>query len=508
MSLQNTYTRFLASPRKEALALNPSIHYITTAIAVHGADEIIKQLNREHITLKKRKEKVLSSIETSDSLVVEVETEIEFLTSGANYLPGLDDNFLADHIVRFPMVHIVNFEKGLIKQARLHWDQSNILKQLNVIGRSGRNWPIRDGAEQVRSITDSLSHQTSTSSLGINAPVESTNGIPVKSTATNGTTPSRQDPHTSLHLFNPESTPKEVQVRAPRSNSGAFRPPSRDLESIIGDSDQREVSKPLPPKARSSFSKGQTFELGEHNEQDTAETPKNWEKTKLLDPKKYNHFEFGDGEEAKTEALKPKLQQGKGASSWDFEDFVTPEKKPVKFRKDDVRHFGWSDDDEAAQDSPVKHPKKLVPRKDAQTHFTMRDEDETDGSAPKILANAINRRNDSHFEIADASPVGSIKPHIDQKSGNKSINSQCDITGDDESDSFFGGFGKESSHSGIHIAGNGQGQRKNLGKTWSWDQASPSNAPGTKENIPGKTQGVSRKETSQTEHTSKGFWDF
>jgi hypothetical protein len=105
MSLKNIYLRFLAAPRKDVLVPDASIHYITTAIAVNGADEVLKQLHREHITLKKRKEAVLSSIETSDSLVLEIETEIEFLTSGANYLPGLDDNFLADHVVRFPMVN-------------------------------------------------------------------------------------------------------------------------------------------------------------------------------------------------------------------------------------------------------------------------------------------------------------------------------------------------------------------------------------------------------------------
>ena len=105
MSLQRTYTTFLASPNANALANGVTFHYITTAISVNGPDQIIQQLNRENLSqLKKRVQKVLSSVETGNALVLEVETEIEFLTSGANWLPGLDDNFLADHIVRFPVV--------------------------------------------------------------------------------------------------------------------------------------------------------------------------------------------------------------------------------------------------------------------------------------------------------------------------------------------------------------------------------------------------------------------
>jgi hypothetical protein len=105
MSLEQIYTRFLSTPNADVLDPSVTFHYITTAISVNGPEEIIKQLTRENLRqLKKRVQKPLSSIETDNSLVLEVETEIEFLTSGANWLPGLDDNFLADHIVRFPVV--------------------------------------------------------------------------------------------------------------------------------------------------------------------------------------------------------------------------------------------------------------------------------------------------------------------------------------------------------------------------------------------------------------------
>ena len=110
MSLQNTYTRFLAAPKPDVLADSATIHYITTAVSVSGPEKIIRDLTRENLSqLKKRAEKVLSAVETGNTLVLEVETEIEFLTSGCNWLPGLDDNFIADQVVRFPVVRFPLF---------------------------------------------------------------------------------------------------------------------------------------------------------------------------------------------------------------------------------------------------------------------------------------------------------------------------------------------------------------------------------------------------------------
>jgi hypothetical protein len=104
MSLQQTYTRFLSSPSADLLAPSASMHYVTTTATVNTADAIINHLKREHTVLKKRGEKVLSAVETADSLVLEIETEIEFLRNGGSYLPAMDENFLADQVVFFPAV--------------------------------------------------------------------------------------------------------------------------------------------------------------------------------------------------------------------------------------------------------------------------------------------------------------------------------------------------------------------------------------------------------------------
>lgn len=85
------------------------MHFITTLITVNSAEAITKYLSRESGQLKKRVEKPLAAIENADSLVLEMETEMEFLNSGGNYLPALDDNFLADQVVMVPIVSFFHF---------------------------------------------------------------------------------------------------------------------------------------------------------------------------------------------------------------------------------------------------------------------------------------------------------------------------------------------------------------------------------------------------------------
>ena len=45
-------------------------------------------------------------VEGRHALSVDVETTLEFLNGGGAYLPGLDDNFVADRTVTFPMVSV------------------------------------------------------------------------------------------------------------------------------------------------------------------------------------------------------------------------------------------------------------------------------------------------------------------------------------------------------------------------------------------------------------------
>jgi hypothetical protein len=113
MSLQAAFKQFLAAPNTSLLSEDASLHYITTLVTQNGPAEIIKHLNSQSHQLKKKEEKFLDVVEGEHALAVESETTIEFLTGGGAYLPGLDDNFLADRTVTFPIVclsilHIVS----------------------------------------------------------------------------------------------------------------------------------------------------------------------------------------------------------------------------------------------------------------------------------------------------------------------------------------------------------------------------------------------------------------
>lgn len=484
MSLQQVYTRFLASPDSKALFESPSMHFITTLITINSTEEILKYLTREPTFLKKRIEKPLSAIENSDSLVLEMETEMEFISSGGNYLPALDDNFLADQVVMVPIVHIVNFEDGLIKQIRLYWDQSCLLKQIGVIGRNGRNWPIKDGRDQCKLVGTSVVGTTNAPGAPKPAPVavQSGNGNRTRagtrkssasSVASSTTTNPTRDPHRSLSLFTPQEDDTE-RIKGPAiAPRGSAKPPTRDLVEIIGTNESGEPIQKQPEtfmarKGNNGFAAQRTFEIGSENDK----TPKNVERTVILDPKKYHHFEFADEpEERPLPAQAALTKQSKHSSSWGFEDFTTPEKRPLKHRKDDERHFGWSDDEEKPE--PIKLPKKMVPRKDSETHFSIKDTD-TPETVAKMKPTGIGRPSvNSHFEIADESPAG---PRVKKPTqGKAALNNISGHWGENDSPSggFFEAFGKEQATGGINIAGDGIGTRKSKGREWNNDDEVP-----------------------------------
>lgn len=104
MSLRASYEAFLATPSASALAPQASINYIPTLTTVADPEAVIRHLSAQTKVLTKKNEKILGAIEGESGLCLDVETTIEFNTGGGAYLPGLDDNFLADRIVVFPMV--------------------------------------------------------------------------------------------------------------------------------------------------------------------------------------------------------------------------------------------------------------------------------------------------------------------------------------------------------------------------------------------------------------------
>ena len=104
MSLSAAYQQFLAAPSPEALAGDATLSYVTTLTSFSEAAQIVRHLGSQQKVLRKQSEKVLSAIENDRAVFLEIETTIEFISGGGAYLPGLDDNFLADRIVVFPIV--------------------------------------------------------------------------------------------------------------------------------------------------------------------------------------------------------------------------------------------------------------------------------------------------------------------------------------------------------------------------------------------------------------------
>lgn len=113
--MADIYQRFLASPSESLLTSNAALHYITTTSSIREPAAIVKHLQAQSKLVEKKSEVVLSSTESSNSVVLETETTLKFVRSGGLILPQMDDNMLADMTAVCPMVwfsSIVDREQG------------------------------------------------------------------------------------------------------------------------------------------------------------------------------------------------------------------------------------------------------------------------------------------------------------------------------------------------------------------------------------------------------------
>lgn len=104
MALVAVYKQFLAAPNLSQLSPEAALHYITTTTSFRNPTDVIKHFSTLIKQLKKKREDILSAVEGQNAIAVELDTALEFLTGGGPYLPGLDDNFLTDRTVYFPVV--------------------------------------------------------------------------------------------------------------------------------------------------------------------------------------------------------------------------------------------------------------------------------------------------------------------------------------------------------------------------------------------------------------------
>ncbi|EWC45928.1 hypothetical protein DRE_04721 [Drechslerella stenobrocha 248] len=471
------YSDFLADPKKEVLHTQAGLHYIgSTGASFQSASTIVAHLAREAILYKKTEQKVLSAVEARDAVVVEVDTTIEFVNGGGALLPGLDDNFVTDHTVQLPMVHIVHFEDGLIKQIRLYWEQGCLLKQLGVIGKTGKNWPIRTGEDQVKLIKASV-HAVADGAIDGSESAASTRP------SSKG---SNQSGRENLQLFAPREIDEDVIRPAVLPPRAGMKPPTRQLHDLVG---QEGNTAPLPavqtPKAGSGKAPRRTFFVGQEIDE-VHSTP---DRKVAVNGKKFNHFEFDDEPPKDSEIPRPTPPKrtsvySKPGSSWDFADFTTPDKRSGKPSTRNARTYTWSDDEE--NPSPVKaQPKKLGgTRKDAETHFTF--SDNSPAPAPGAEAAAVPAARQTLVKDMDAnwsntSPLGQAKP-VPNFSG---INIGGDGMGGKKGSSRLWEFedatpkkpANGSNGAGIKTAGNGMGGRKGTESNWVFQDESPAHAP-------------------------------
>lgn len=296
-------------------------------------------------------------------------------------------------------IHFVSFDaNGKIIQMRQNWDQGSLLKLIDVIGKTGRNWPIRDGKDQIKLIASSV--KSAGKAVIGDRPTQRSDDI-INRSRENSTNVTR-DPHASLSLFAPrDHSDQEPQpaVIAPRASA---RPPPRDYHDLFVGNDPGPPVLPAPKnnvfRERSEsppkFSAGIAPKVGAgKNFQpsrifDTDENPASPEKSIPADhfyrpnPKKYQHFDFADGSEPQ-DAPKPapvENVKSKHGSQWNFDDFNTPAKViPTKvLRGQDVRH--WGNEEDEVQESPIRQKKVDKPRKDAETHFEFQDDGTPEGA--------------------------------------------------------------------------------------------------------------------------------
>ncbi|KPI44893.1 uncharacterized protein AB675_2304 [Cyphellophora attinorum] len=468
MPLTEAYQRFLASPNPLNLTDDVSLHYIPTLKSFNEQGPVIRHLESQNKNVVKTKTgKTISAVEGPNAIAIETETTLEFMVGGGAYLPGID-SFIDGMIAILPMTHIVHFDAaGKIKQIRISWDQATLLRQTEVIGSRGKNWPVYDGKDQIRLIATSFSAAPPAPAQAEAARYRTMdNGFTDRPSSP--TKKYIKDPHASLDLFSPnrpddprnDNTPPHVV--APRASA---RPPPREMSDIFaaGHEDFEPTPRGSPkksvpfdavaPKGAGAQKFGNVRVFDNDDEKET--------KIYRTNPARYDHFDIGDGDEndplqhkssqnREKTAVPMRAKTDKHGSQWDFIDFVTPAKVPLKVREQDKVNFDWND--EGGANSPSKTTKPVgrrendahfemkddgtpvsrqavpKPRKDAQQHFAFNDEPTP--AARRIIGRtdaAMGIYRDAVHDVEEQQPLGVI---TNQAGRNKTFGSSWEVNDD------------------------------------------------------------------------------
>lgn len=289
----------------------------------------------------------------------------------------------------------------------MSWDQGSLLKLIDVIGKTGRNWPIHAGKDQIHLISASIK------SSGIVTDEAAAEEEDPYARARGNSQNALRDPHASLDLFTPrQKTAVHDALPAIVPHRASAKPPQRDYRDLFvgNDSDaspaspskpeDEEIPSPskyVPVKAGAgrNYAPSRLFETDEPEEvvpvvqQDRPKEPYR------PNPAKYQHFEFADGTDPQDapKAAPDNGKRSKHGSQWNFEDFATPAKPTSsKILRNDVVH--WGNEEEEVADSPIKQKHVLKPRKDTQTNIEFQDDGASEGGAHSAHRNRGAGHND------------------------------------------------------------------------------------------------------------------
>ena len=422
----------------------------------------------------------------------------------------------------------------------MSWDQGSLLKQLEVIGKTGRNWPIKDSREQISLIQSSLR------SAGAGPAPTAQDHKEVLIRTRGNSTNALRDPHATLHM---QPTREEIEGIEPSSvvspYAGKKRPQQRGFTDILGDDpegthyeDRRNMS-PAKIGGGKNYQPMRIFE-GQEEQVTEDDAPKARPTSQYIkpNPRKYNHFDFVDPDDVPQPGVSfDERPKSKHDSQWSFDDFSTPSKPSTKApRAQEVRHWD-TDKDALGGESPLPAPGKG--RRDAEAHFELQDDGErvarpergrqkgsmhneglglyknklfdqddaqAESEAQRPLGNITNLNHrgkdfDAHWVMADESPA---HPQAERsqpmpetrKKAVKMMDANWSAYDESPKQKENARIGEDQKDTRIHIAGDGMGGKKGTNRNWLYG--------GDDEENPKPTAPKRSNLTSQ----QKNFWDF
>lgn len=413
---------------------------------------------------------------------------------------------------------------------------------MEIIGKSGRNWPIKDGREQLALIQSSLKSGGSASGASAQehkAPVTHARGQ---------STNVLRDPHATLHMQATREELENIENERIASPYAGNRPKQRSFMEVFGDgTDDAEGSSRQQNMSPGKGGSGKNFQpmrlFDGQEDVEEEDTPKGGNANRYVrpNPGKYTHFDFADGNDPQ-DAPKPGVPfdqrtKTKKDSQWSFDDFTTPSKpKPGKtIRHQDVRH--WDTDRETfAGETPAQAGKA---RRDAEAHFELQDDgervvrpdrpgtrakgsvhneqlglyknklfdqEEATPDAKRALGNITNLNHrgkdfDPHFSMADESPSHQHQsqaklPETRQKAV-KMMDANWSAYDESPKQKENSRVSKSKDDTGINIAGDGMGGRKGTDRSWLYGDEQ-------EQDLPKPTTGRRAGPSAQ----ARSLWDF